>query len=107
LRRKIKAKLRAGASREKISWLISTYAPPGQSAVRTDGAAPRLAVELIPHRQRTAFLAALSELPKRRPASRQSLASWMTMGMKATGESLHSADVDHPHSPLEGPPTDQ
>jgi hypothetical protein len=94
LRGAIRSKLRTGASREMISFLIRDYAPAGLRSDRTDGRAPRLAVELIPHRGRTAFLAALSDLPNlrpvargsRRPVAKRSLASWLTSGMSETGE---------------------
>jgi len=101
LRKAIRSKLRTGASREMISFLIRDYVPAGLRSDRLAGRAPRLAVERIPHRRRAAFLAALSELSRRRPAARRSLrpgakrslAWWLATGMKATGE-LHSAGTD-------------
>jgi hypothetical protein len=102
LRGAIRSKLRTGASREMISFLIGAYAPAGLRSDRTDGRAPRLAVELIPHRGRTAFLAALSDLPNRRPVARssrrtvarRSLASWLTKGLLTTAENLRPVEVD-------------
>jgi hypothetical protein len=84
LREAIRAKLRAGASREMISFLISARAPSGLRASRMHGRAPRLPVEQIPHRGRSEFLAALSSLPgkRKRPAPKRSLASWLTSGME-------------------------
>lgn len=63
LRTEIRAKLRAGASSRSISLLINGFAPPGVRSDREDGSGvQRLAVEVIPHRQRAAFLEALDQL---------------------------------------------
>jgi hypothetical protein len=94
LRKAIRAKLHVGASREMISVLVSAYAPSGLRSDRTDGMAPRLAVERIRHRQRIAFLTALAGLPNRRPIARRSLAWWLTQGMRATSQQLHSVEAD-------------
>ena len=62
MRRAVRAKLHAAASREAICWLISTYAPIGATHHRTEGGVPRLPVEVIRSEKRQAFLDALSRL---------------------------------------------
>ena len=68
LRTAIRAQLRVGTSRQTISLLIRSYAPPGVRTERMDEGVYRVPVELIPVERRTAFLDALSGLPNRRPA---------------------------------------
>lgn len=63
LRAEIRTKIRAGASGRSISLLINAYAPPGIRSDREESSGvQRLAVEVIPHRQRAAFLEALHQL---------------------------------------------
>jgi hypothetical protein len=62
LRHAIRAKLRAGTSRRAISMLIAFYAP-ADARARDDGTGvQRLAVEVIPHGRRPAFLVDLDKL---------------------------------------------
>jgi hypothetical protein len=63
LRVAIRSKIRNGTSRRRISLLINVYAPAGVRSDRDDGTGvQRLAVEVIPHQQRIAFLEALERL---------------------------------------------
>jgi hypothetical protein len=62
MRHAIRAKLRAGTSRRAISMLIAYYAP-ADAHSRDDGSGvQRLAVEVIPHGRRPAFLVELDLL---------------------------------------------
>jgi hypothetical protein len=92
LRKAIRAKLRTGASRETISLLIGDFAPTGLHTGRWHGIAPRVPVELIPHRCRAEFLMALSALPARRVVTRRSLSSWLSDGLRSTDGNGHSPD---------------
>jgi hypothetical protein len=83
LRATVRSKLRTGASRETISLLIGAFVPTRLRSGRWHGIAPRVPVELIPHRRRADFLAALSALPAQRVATRRSLASWLSEGLRA------------------------
>ena len=62
LRHAIRAKLRSGVTRRAISMLIAMYAP-ADARARDDGTGVhRLAVEVIPHARRPAFLISLDQL---------------------------------------------
>jgi hypothetical protein len=61
LRTAIRAKISAGISRRAISLLIHGYAPP-EAQGRDEDSVRRLAVEVIPHERRVAFLDALARL---------------------------------------------
>ncbi|HZK90153.1 MAG TPA: hypothetical protein VFC56_08415 [Stellaceae bacterium] len=62
-------------NRRSISLLINSFAPPGICSDREDGTGvQRLAVEVIPHRQRAAFLEALDQLVDDPPAVEPTIA---------------------------------
>ena len=62
LRTAIRAKIRKGVSRRTISELIYAYAPPAAAARADDSSLHRVAVEVIPHERRAAFLCELARL---------------------------------------------
>ena len=62
LREAIRAKIRAGVSRETITKLIQVYAPPDAPS-RDDGTGlRRVAVEYVPRAERPALLRAIGDL---------------------------------------------
>jgi hypothetical protein len=70
LRMAIRTKIRSGASGRSISLLINSFAPPDVRTDREDSSGvQRLAVEVIPHRHRVAFLEALDQLADVAPAA--------------------------------------
>jgi hypothetical protein len=70
LRMAIRAKLRTGVSGRRVSMLVNAFAPPGVVSDRDHGeGVQRLAVEVIPHRQRAAFLEALHDLTEDSPVT--------------------------------------
>jgi len=68
MRMAIRQKISSGISRRTISLLIHAYAPPGAQG-RDDDSVRRLAVEVIPHERRGAFLDALAKLQEDLPVS--------------------------------------
>ena len=62
MRNAIRAKLRAGATKQAVCWLVCTFAPIDTDHHRTEGTVPRLPVEAIPADKREGFLSALTDL---------------------------------------------
>ncbi|MBV9555279.1 MAG: hypothetical protein JO032_21065 [Alphaproteobacteria bacterium] len=75
LRTAIRNKIRAGVSGRSISILINRHAPADAHSEREDASGvQRLAVEVIPHGQRAAFLEALDHLSDDAPAVKPAVA---------------------------------
>ena len=62
MRDAIRDRLRAGATREAIYWMVCAFAPNCLWPLRFEGNVPRVPVEAIQLERREAFLAALSDL---------------------------------------------
>jgi len=99
LRKALREKLRTGAKQETISLLVSRYALSGSRPGRWHGAAPRVPVELVPHRRRAEFLAAVSEIPNRRLAAKRSLATWAMRGIVGIDEKRRSSEQNRHTTP--------